>query len=260
MELVLIVNDKVQTTSRVIAETFEKEHKNVLRDIEALDCSEEFAALNFEPISYEDAYGRPQREYSITKDGFTFLAMGYRGEKAAKFKEAYIEAFNKMEQILLNQRNPVALELSWDNMQKLVNMGKEEHRLRLVAEEKRDEAIEQRVWISSKREATAMAKASVLTREVAQLRQLVAQNLVAEYDQEEGLKSLAAWRKDCEELALYQAAHDLSDSVLGKRIKAFVSAMGCEPCKIPCPRYGSVNGYYFDEIEAFLESNKITLA
>ena len=39
-------------TSRQVAETFEKEHKNVLRDIEVLDCSPEFNRLNFEPISY----------------------------------------------------------------------------------------------------------------------------------------------------------------------------------------------------------------
>jgi len=36
----------------------------------------------------------------MTKDGFVFLVMGYRGVKAAQFKETYIEAFNKMEQIV----------------------------------------------------------------------------------------------------------------------------------------------------------------
>ena len=33
----------------------------------------------------------------MTRDGFTFLAMGFTGPRAAVFKEAYIEAFNKME-------------------------------------------------------------------------------------------------------------------------------------------------------------------
>ena len=31
----------------------------------------------------------------MTRDGFTFLAMGFTGPRAAVFKEAYIEAFNK---------------------------------------------------------------------------------------------------------------------------------------------------------------------
>lgn len=36
-------------TSLDVAETFEKEHKNILRDIRELPCSEEFRLLNFVP-------------------------------------------------------------------------------------------------------------------------------------------------------------------------------------------------------------------
>ena len=36
----------------------------------------------------------------MTRDGFTFLVMGYRGKKAAQFKEAYIKRFNQMEQFI----------------------------------------------------------------------------------------------------------------------------------------------------------------
>ncbi len=36
------------TTSRKVAEFFGKEHKNVLRDIENIGCSENFRKLNFE--------------------------------------------------------------------------------------------------------------------------------------------------------------------------------------------------------------------
>ena len=42
-----------------------KEHKNVLRDIETLGCSEEFNQLNFEPIKYRDVKNREQKAYSI---------------------------------------------------------------------------------------------------------------------------------------------------------------------------------------------------
>lgn len=38
--------------------------------------------------------------YYITRDGFTLLAMGYTGENAMKFKEAYIKQFGEMEKML----------------------------------------------------------------------------------------------------------------------------------------------------------------
>ncbi len=85
------------TTSRKIAKMFAKEHYNVLRDIENLNCSESFNAINFELVNYKDKKGEKRPEYIITKDGFVFLVMGYRGRKAAAFKEAYIKRFNDME-------------------------------------------------------------------------------------------------------------------------------------------------------------------
>ncbi|WXF31053.1 Rha family transcriptional regulator (plasmid) [Pseudomonas aeruginosa] len=37
----------------------------------------------------------------MTRDGFTFLCIGFTGKEAARWKEAYINAFNKMEQALI---------------------------------------------------------------------------------------------------------------------------------------------------------------
>ena len=96
-------NSQVITSSRNIAEFFEKQHKNVLQSIESLldILPTEFGRLNFQPTSYTDQWIRQQPEYLVTKDGFTLLAMGFTGEKAIEFKISYIEAFNRMEQILL---------------------------------------------------------------------------------------------------------------------------------------------------------------
>ena len=91
-----------------IAETFGKEHKNVLKDIRELNCSEKFGRLNFEPTDYVDEHNRKQPMYYVTRDGFTLLAMGYTGEKAMKFKEAYIRQFNAMERML--QGKPIERE------------------------------------------------------------------------------------------------------------------------------------------------------
>lgn len=98
-------HDTARVDSLYVAKFFEKEHKNVLRDIDAIlapdsGFSPEFGRLNFEPISYRDQQNRKQRCYAITRDGFTALAMGFTGRKAAKFKELYIRRFNEMESMI----------------------------------------------------------------------------------------------------------------------------------------------------------------
>ena len=86
--------------SRFVAAEFNKQHKNVLQDIERLDCSEAFFAAEFSAANYTDIRGKRQPCYTMTRDGFTFLVMGYRGKKAAQFKEAYIQRFNEMEALI----------------------------------------------------------------------------------------------------------------------------------------------------------------
>lgn len=94
-------HDIARVDSLYVAKYFEKEHKNVLADIRNLDCSIEFSQLNFQPSTYKDDRGKKQPCYYMTRDGFVFLAMGYRGKKAARFKELYISRFNEMESMIL---------------------------------------------------------------------------------------------------------------------------------------------------------------
>lgn len=90
------------TNSRAVAETFGRLNKNVLQGIQNLECSPEFARLNFQPCEtpHPTIKGRMITSFDITKDGFTFLVMGYTGKVAAQFKEAYIARFNEMEETL----------------------------------------------------------------------------------------------------------------------------------------------------------------
>ena len=96
-ELVIIENDRLITDSRKVAETFNKRHDNVLRDINNIKKD----VPNFEEMFYEteapDSYGRLQRIYQMTRDGFTLLTMGFTGSEALQWKVKYLEAFNKME-------------------------------------------------------------------------------------------------------------------------------------------------------------------
>jgi len=94
--LVSINNGQPVTTSLLVAEKFGKRHDNVLRDIETLSCSDAFRLLNFEETPYTHPQNRQKyKMYRMTKDGFSFLVMGYTGEKAGEFKELFIGEFNK---------------------------------------------------------------------------------------------------------------------------------------------------------------------
>lgn len=97
-KLVSAQEGEVFTTSRQIAELFGKEHFNVLRAIDNLECDDEFTKLNYEFCfeSNELQNGKPLRYVNMTKDGMVFLVMGFTGKKAAQFKLLYIRAFNWM--------------------------------------------------------------------------------------------------------------------------------------------------------------------
>ena len=102
-KIVEMIEGKPMTTSVIVAKKFGREHRDVLRAIVNLDCSDDFRLRNFTQSSYVNKQNREMPMYLMTRDGFTFLCMGFTGDKAAKWKEAYIKAFNMMEDRLTQQ-------------------------------------------------------------------------------------------------------------------------------------------------------------
>ena len=98
------VDGKVWTTSYEGARYFGTQHFHVMRDIEKLIPKKpELRGSNFGLTFEIKQIGNTKRRtsyYLIDKDGFTLLAMGFTGDKALDFKIAYIQAFNRMEQVL----------------------------------------------------------------------------------------------------------------------------------------------------------------
>ena len=90
------------TTSLDVAKIFGKRHTDVLRDIGNIsgNCPEEFSQRNFASAEYLDEQGKPRPMFTIYRDGFMLLVMGYNGKKALAMKLAYIDAFNRMEEAL----------------------------------------------------------------------------------------------------------------------------------------------------------------
>lgn len=96
-------NGEPVASSRQIAESFEKNHRDVLRAVDNLkEDVRNFAQMFFE-TTVPDSYGREQRAYLMNRDGFTLLAMGFTGKAALEWKLKYIAAFNEMEKKLTKQ-------------------------------------------------------------------------------------------------------------------------------------------------------------
>jgi len=100
-------------SSREIAENFEKEHFNVVRDIDNLLKGEplKIEGLKYFIPSTFTHNGNGYREYLLTRDGFSLLVMGFTGPKSLEWKLKYIQAFNKMEQSLINGQPKLSKEL-----------------------------------------------------------------------------------------------------------------------------------------------------
>lgn len=141
LSLVAVENEHAVTTSLRVAEVFGKQHKHVLEAIKSLDCSEEFREPNFRlsKIAYQNGNIKKQLPmYYITRDGFMFLVMGFTGKTAAKWKEAYIKAFNEMEAKIRAEQMAKAIE-EHDRKEA------EEYEKLLEREEREEAAIDARV-------------------------------------------------------------------------------------------------------------------
>lgn len=108
-----LINVQIETkdglnvvSSRVIAEQLGKEHKNVKRDLEKIlkEVGSDLSAPKIIESEYKDICNRTQKEYLLTKDGFTLYMFNIQGYN--DFKIAYISKFNEMEKALKEVNTP----------------------------------------------------------------------------------------------------------------------------------------------------------
>lgn len=127
-------NGEPVASSRQIAESFGKEHKHVLRDIENLIGGESKIGLSsmFFKSEYISAQNKKLPEYLMNRDGFSLLVMGFTGKEALEWKLKYIQAFNEMEKQLAQRPQLSRSELM---AQALIAAHEElEHKDRQIAE------------------------------------------------------------------------------------------------------------------------------
>lgn len=101
-----VQNGEPVVSSRQIAESFEKRHDHVMRDIE--DIMKGLPKNGDTHMFFKTEYtheqnGQTYSMYLMNRDGFTLLAMGFTGKAALEWKLKYIAAFNEMEKKLTEQ-------------------------------------------------------------------------------------------------------------------------------------------------------------
>jgi Rha family phage regulatory protein len=125
-DFIFLAGNKLYTDTKAVAQAFDKDHKEVLRDVRKVNCPADFKRRNFalvkETMTYKHNGVEMVKEtsrtshYEMTKDGFMFLVMGFTGKAAAAVKVAFIEAFNAMADFIRNGQVDL-----WKQMQDWTN-------------------------------------------------------------------------------------------------------------------------------------------
>ena len=96
--LVMLENGKVFVKSHIVAEHFEKQHRQILDSVRRIIKNQpEFGGANFCATSYTTDQNKVHECFEMTRDGFSIVAMELTGKKTMEWKVKYISAFNAME-------------------------------------------------------------------------------------------------------------------------------------------------------------------
>lgn len=114
------LNEEMPIVSSLdVARHFQKKHAHILRDIERIrtQVPEIFYKSNFGPMVREAEIGsgatRKFPYYTLTRDAFSLLVMGFTGAAAIRWKLKYIEAFNSLENAVRENIVELAREVGY---------------------------------------------------------------------------------------------------------------------------------------------------
>ncbi len=106
-DLVILERGVAFATSNIIAEEFDVGHNEILKKIAKL--TGEILPVrfdkNFKKSTFINSRGQEYPNYKMTRDGYMFLVMNISTKRAIDKKWLFIDAFNKMEQMILRQQN-----------------------------------------------------------------------------------------------------------------------------------------------------------
>lgn len=162
----ILTDGKITTSSKQVARSFGKRHSDVMRAIKKMEITDEYRERHFALTIY-DVPGpkgavRQEPAYCMTRDGFALLAMGFTGGQAMRWKIAYLDAFNAMEENLMHQA-----------MQQTIPATMYEQALQIETREARSFALAQAgayAMLLRKSEKKELVETVALMREAIQLR------------------------------------------------------------------------------------------
>lgn len=174
----LILNNAEMTmtmTSREIATLTGKEHRNVLRDIKALEEQGVISPLTFER-TYLDAQGKERPCYELPKRETLILTSGYSATQRAAIIDRWLQL--ETANALPDFNNPAIAARAWAEQyeQKQLAQG-EVKRLQVQLDEAKE-------WVSIKRVATlnGINQKSIKWRELKKASEKVGQKPIKVYD------------------------------------------------------------------------------
>jgi Rha family phage regulatory protein len=219
-------NSQALTMSSVeIAELTGKRHGNVIRDIEAitsqLEKDSSTLSSGFKSSTYAAGNGKQEKCYELTQDASVMLMTGYSVPMRAKLVLRWRELESKNIFTLPDFTNPAEAARAWAF----------EYDEKLRAELARDEAIRTKAEIGSRREASAMGKASAAAKKVKKLEQVVTE-----------LEVKLDTSKDWATIRKMQIIHP-SLAFNWRLLKKTALALGEEIKSVPDDIYESVNAY-----------------
>jgi Rha family phage regulatory protein len=104
-QLVFVEKNQVVTDSLTVAEVFDKDHSNVLKDIrKQIEYSgKEFAEVNFYSGEYIDKNNQARPKFNLTEEAFTLIVFSYNTKEAVQTKIKFIKEFKRLKEELQNR-------------------------------------------------------------------------------------------------------------------------------------------------------------
>ena len=109
-----VIEGRPVTSSRIVAEYFDKRHNDVLRSIREIIAKKAELAEDFIEVEEQIVTGKGATRATpvimMDKKGFSVLAMGFTGAKALDFKCAFYDEFERMDRELHPTECPLSPE------------------------------------------------------------------------------------------------------------------------------------------------------
>lgn len=109
-----LVNHDLKSTTRAIAQHFNRRHADILRSVGAFandSDDEEFNRRNFALVEYLDVKGEKRKMYELTEEGALILVGRMTGKDAAKVQVKLARAFTAMKRHIKDQRVQLETQL-----------------------------------------------------------------------------------------------------------------------------------------------------